>query len=168
MQKRKIIKKFHKNCHLKTSSGHFCLERIKHNLYWKAKSLKQPPYIRYVLARLSQFVQISTLTISDSFFTEDSLKIKKALEEKFLNFFYNIIKAGQISLSDCVDFSCYLIKCVLCSTLRHLMTSWHLNTWKVKIWLSQERKGLSKWNEKHFSLFQKCYLSDIQFKLAKI
>ena len=25
--------------------------------------------------------------------------------------------------------------------LRHLMTSWHLNIWKVKIWLSQERKG---------------------------
>ena len=33
---------------------------------------------------------------------------------------------------------------------RHLMTSWHLNIWKYKIWLSQERKELSKWKEKHF------------------
>ena len=37
--------------------------------------------------------------------------------------------------------------------LRHLMTSWHLNMWKLKIWLSQQQKELSKWNKKHFSLF---------------
>ena len=35
------------------------------------------------------------------------------------------------------------------------MTSWHLNTWKVYIWLSQEGKELSKWSKKHFSLFHK-------------
>ena len=28
------------------------------------------------------------------------------------------------------------------------MTSWHLNTWKVKIWLSQEQKELWKWKKK--------------------
>ena len=39
--------------------------------------------------------------------------------------------------------------------LRHLMTSWHLNIWKSKIWLSQEQNQLSKWNKKHFSLFHK-------------
>ena len=43
--------------------------------------------------------------------------------------------------------------------LRHLMTS---------IWLSQERKELSKWNEKHSSLFLKCSLLDIKNKLAKM
>ena len=37
--------------------------------------------------------------------------------------------------------------------LRHLMTSWRLNIWKLKIWLSQERKELSKWNKKHSYLF---------------
>ena len=52
--------------------------------------------------------------------------------------------------------------------LKHLMTSWHLNIWKVKIWLSQERKELSKWNKMHFSLFHKCSLLDIQNKLAKM
>ena len=36
--------------------------------------------------------------------------------------------------------------------LRHLMASWHLNIWKFKIWLSQERKELSKWNKKTFFL----------------
>ena len=32
----------------------------------------------------------------------------------------------------------------------------HLNTSKVKNWLSEEGKGLSKWNKRHFSFFQKC------------
>ena len=36
-------------------------------------------YMRYVLAKLSKFVQISTLTSPD-FFSEESLKIKKGLE----------------------------------------------------------------------------------------
>ena len=36
--------------------------------------------------------------------------------------------------------------------LRYLMTSWPSNTWKVKIWLSQKRKELSKWNKKTFVL----------------
>ena len=39
--------------------------------------------------------------------------------------------------------------------LGHLMMPWHLNIWKVKIWLSQERKELSKWNKKHFLDFTK-------------
>ena len=52
--------------------------------------------------------------------------------------------------------------------LRHLMTSWHLNIWKVKIWISLERKELSKWTKKHFSLFHKCYLFGIQNKPAKL
>ena len=52
--------------------------------------------------------------------------------------------------------------------LTHLMTSWYLNTWKVKIWLHQEREELSKWNKKYFSLFHKCSLLNIQNKLAKM
>ena len=42
------------------------LERTEHNLYWKMKFLKQATFIRYVLAKLSNFVQISTQTFSDS------------------------------------------------------------------------------------------------------
>ena len=45
--------------------------------------------------------------------------------------------------------------------LWHLMTSWHLHIWKIKNWLSQERKELSKWNKKHFFLFHKCSLLDV-------
>ena len=30
-----------------------------------------------------------------------------------------------------------------------------MNIWKIKNWLSQERKELLKWNKKHFSLFHK-------------
>ena len=43
------------------------LQRIKRNLYWKMKLLKQGTYTKYVLAKLSKFVQISTQTSSDSF-----------------------------------------------------------------------------------------------------
>ena len=34
-----------------------CLQRTKHNLYWKMNFLKQATYIRYVLAKLSECVQ---------------------------------------------------------------------------------------------------------------
>ena len=37
----------------------------------------------------------------------------------------------------------------------HFMTSWHLNIWKVKIWLSSEREELSKQNKKTLSLVSK-------------
>ena len=42
-----------------------CLERIKHNPYWKMKFLKQTTYVRDVLVRLSKFAQTSTYTSSD-------------------------------------------------------------------------------------------------------
>ena len=43
-----------------------CLQRIKHKFYWKMKFLKQATYIRYVIAKLSKFVQISMLTSTES------------------------------------------------------------------------------------------------------
>ena len=52
------------------------------------------------------------------------------------------------------------MKCVSCLMLRHLMTSRHLNIWKVKIWLSQKRKEFSKWNQKHIFLFHKSSFLD--------
>ena len=52
--------------------------------------------------------------------------------------------------------------------LGHLMNLRHLNIWKVKIWLSQEQKRLSRWNKKHSSLFYKCSLLDIKNRLAKM
>ena len=45
--------------------------------------------------------------------------------------------------------------------LGHLMMSWHLNVWKVKIWLSQKQKELSKWSKKHVSLFHKSSLLNV-------
>ena len=55
--------------------------------------------------------------------------------------------------------------------LRHLMMSWHLNTWKVKIWLSQEWKELFKWNKRHFCMFHKCsvqYFSSISISMCEL
>ena len=51
--------------------------------------------------------------------------------------------------------------------LRHLVTSWHLNTWKVKIWLSQDWKVLLKWNEKYISLLYKCSFTELKIRLTK-
>ena len=93
-------------------------------------------------------------------FTEDSFKMKKDLElisrSQFLkNFSMKIFLLWYInSLLDCVYFASYSVKYVSCFMYRYLMTSWHLNIWKVKTWLSQERKELSRWNKKHFSLFR--------------
>ena len=97
------------------------------------------------------------------FFTDDYLKIKKGLERvskphfshNFLIkiLFCNITQTDQILLSDCVYFPSYSVKWVSFFMLGHFMTSWHLNTWKVKMWLSQERKELSRLNKKHSSLF---------------
>ena len=52
--------------------------------------------------------------------------------------------------------------------LEHLITSLHLNIWKVKIWLSQERKKLLKRNKKRFSLFHNCSPLHPQNTLAKM
>ena len=76
--------------------------------------------------------------------------------DKKFNFVILHKLTGQILLPDCVYFPCYSIICVSHFMVRQLTTSWHLNIQKVKIWLSRERKELSKWNEKHFSLFRTC------------
>ena len=151
----------------------FCFQKIKYNLYWKMKFLKESIYIRYVIAKLWFFFQISLLTSADSFLQRIHWKSKKDLElvskphfpHNFLMkiLFCNYTKTGHISLPDCVYFPSYSIKCVLCFMLGHLKTSWDLIIWKFKIWLFQEWKELS-----NFYLFHKCSLLDIQNKLAKI
>ena len=110
-------------------------------------------------------------------FTEYFLKIKKGLKLRsrthFSYFFYEnfcfvmLHKLAKFHYQT-VFTSQVLNKMRFMFMFRHLMTSWHLNIWKLKIWLSQERKELSKWNKKHFSLFHKCSLLDVQNKLAKM
>ena len=60
------------------------------------------------------------------------------------------------------------MKCVSYFMLKHLMMSWHLNVWKVKIWLLQERQELLMWNKRHTSLFHKFFLLDVKNRLAKM
>ena len=137
-KRKNVMKKFHKYCDLRTSSRSICAcKRIKPNLYQKMKLLQQATYIRYVLAKLSKFVQISTQTLSDSFL-EDSLKIKKGLElvfrsyfsQKFLRkeVFCNVTSTGQISSPDFVYFPSYSLKCFMfhAQTFDDVMTFVHL------------------------------------------
>ena len=43
-----------------------CFQRIKNDHYCKIKFLKRAIYIRYVIAKLSKFIQISMQSSSDS------------------------------------------------------------------------------------------------------
>ena len=73
------ITKDHKNWNLKTSSRPLlCLKRSKHNLYWKIRFLKQATYIRYVITKLSKFIQIEMQASSESFSRRILWKLKRA------------------------------------------------------------------------------------------
>ena len=76
--KEKIVKKFHKTCDLETSSRPFCVcKELSATSVKKMKLLKEATYIRYVLAKLSKCVQISTQTSSDSFLQQILWKLKR-------------------------------------------------------------------------------------------
>ena len=82
----------------------------------------------------------------------------------FYLFFCNITKTAQISLPDFAYFLSYSVKSVSCFTLRYLMTSKNLNIWKVKFWLSQERKYVCLTIFGHYALKVKCII--IYFSLG--
>ena len=126
------------------------------------KFLKQPVYIRYVIAKLLRFCRNLQTHLLRFLFTEDFFNITKSLVlvsgtqfSYFPIFLLQYCINWPMSLPECVYFPSYSAKRVSCFMLKYLMTSWYLNIWKVKIWLSQEWKELLKWN-KHFSLFYKC------------
>ena len=62
LQKKKIYQKILQKI--------LCLQRIKHNLYWKMKFLKEATHISYALAELSKFVKISTRPPQIPFYRE--------------------------------------------------------------------------------------------------
>ena len=57
--------------------GHFCVQTIMQNLYWKMKFLKQVEGIAYVMAKLLKYVKIKQANFLNFLFTKDSLQIKK-------------------------------------------------------------------------------------------
>ena len=61
-------------------------------------------------------------------------------------------QTDHISLTDCVYFPSYVVKCIFCFMLRHLMTSWNLKIQNSKIWFSRARKEFLKLNKKTFFL----------------
>ena len=63
------------------------LQKLRHENENEMKFLKQATYIRYVLAKLSKYVQISTLTSSDSFLQRIHWKLKRTWVHFSWNFF---------------------------------------------------------------------------------
>ena len=62
-KRKNFMKKFYKDCELKTSSKQYCFcKGLKHIIYWKTNFLKDATCIRYVLAKLPTFVQIALRT----------------------------------------------------------------------------------------------------------
>ena len=45
----------------------FCLQGIRHNIYWEMKFMKEATYIRHAAAKSLKFVQISMQPSTDSF-----------------------------------------------------------------------------------------------------
>ena len=72
-----------------------------------------------------------------------------------------------LKIFETVYFSSYSVKCISWFKLRHLMLK-NLNTWKVKLSLSEEQKELLKRNKKHCSLFHKWSLLEIQNELTEV
>ena len=67
----------------------------------------------------------------------------------FVEFFHKIIlfgicQTGPISLTDCVYFPSYSVKCISCFMLRHLMMWWNLKIRDTKILFSPEQKEFLK------------------------
>ena len=59
-KKHDLMKKFYKNCDLKTSSRPFCVcKELTASSIGRIELLKQATYIRHVIEKLSKFVQIS-------------------------------------------------------------------------------------------------------------
>ena len=129
------------------------------------KLLKQAIYIRYVIAELSKFIQISLQT-SSIFEYQKVLELvsrphfsQNFLIKIFLLYYY-------INWPNLIFRLCLLSKlfCKMCLVFH----AWEFDgvitfdIWKVKIWLSQEWKELLKWNKKHLSLFHKCLSLDLQ------
>ena len=97
-------------------------------------------------------------------FTEDYLKIKIGLELVSRPHFSQNLFIKKFLLKYYINQNfitrlCLLPKLIskMCFMLRHLMTSWHLNFWKVKVWLSQEWEEL--WSE--IKLILPCFTSAI-------
>ena len=73
-----LNKKFYKICGLETSSKlFFCLQEIKHNLYWKMEFFKKWTYIRYVQANLIKISPNQHAGFLRLIFIKDPLKIQK-------------------------------------------------------------------------------------------
>ena len=88
--------------------------------------------------------------------------------ERFLYSLYIIWQIWWCNIKQFFSYSKnYICKFMQVNLWHNELFHWHLSfwIWKVwkgrekitKIWISQERKKLFRWNKKHFSQFLKCY-----------
>ena len=81
------MKKFHKNCDLKTRSRPFCVCKEKHNLYWKNKTFETTYVYQICISKTIKICPNQHTDLLRFLFTEDSLGIKKGLELVFRQHF---------------------------------------------------------------------------------
>ena len=123
-KRKNFIKNFYKNCDLKTSSRPFFI--------CKEGSMKQATYIRFVIANLSKFVQISILTSTESFLQKGlELVSRPYFLQKFLmkKYFVILLKLAKFHYQTAFTFQFiqqYMFR-VSCLGI------W----WRHDIWVSQ-------------------------------
>ena len=146
-EKRKIfIKKFYKNCHLKTSSTFFRVwKEMNRNFIGK---LNQLAYVRFLITKRSKFVKIIMYTSSDSFLQRILWKLKRAwisrpyfsqnflimifLLQSYINWPYFITKLCLLSkLSSKIRFMFHAQAFDDVMTYKYLK-SWNLIVWRTK------------------------------------
>ena len=138
------MQKFYEKCGLETSSRLFLIftesyvqRNMRRSVSWFGKIL--------IVLLIHIYMHIYIQKGLDLVFCRSFWEIF------WIVFFLNLPQTDQISLTDCIYFASYLVKCISCFMVRHLMTPWNLNIWNSKIWFSREWKTLLKWNENHFS-----------------
>ena len=148
-----FIKKSYENYGLQTSSRPFSVfKKSSIKGFWgQHANLDKAIKLCYCTSNISSLIQKFHFPIEvvyNYFQTQRSLALvfrPQILQNFFMKFFFcNMTWPSRVSLTDCVYFQSYSVKCISCFMLRHLMTSWNLKMLNSKIWFSLERKELLK------------------------
>ena len=119
-------KKFYQKILQKLRPEILCLQRIKDNLYWNMKFFKQATYIRYVLIKLSKFVQTAHWPPQIPFYRWflENWKVYELVSRPHFsleffdkkNYFVILLKLAKCHYQS-------VVKCVSYFMLRHLIMS---------------------------------------------
>ena len=144
-KRKHFIKKFCKNCRLKTSSRPFCVCKELSTTSIGKWNLKKATYIRYVIAKLSKFSQVSIMISTESSLQRILWKLKRVWEYFPGHFFDKKFYFVRLQILIIITRVCLLLKLFnnICfvfhaSAFDDVMIFEYL---KVKIWFSRTKRA---------------------------